>query len=45
MEQRPEDGKWKYSNRQQVGQSIAGNAFLESQDSLWKFFRDFFPKL
>lgn len=34
MEQRPEDGKWKYSNRQQVGQSIAGNAFLESQDSL-----------
>ena len=34
MEQRPEDGKWKFSNRQQVGQSIAGNAFLESQDSL-----------
>jgi len=53
MEQRPEDGKWKFSNRQQVGQSIAGNAFLESQaenpaeissDSNCFYFKTYGPK-
>merc|ERR1712176_947150 len=32
MEQRPEDGKWKFSTKGQVGPSIGGNAFIQSQE-------------
>ena len=30
MEQREEDGKWKYSNGNQIGPTIAGHAYIES---------------
>jgi len=53
MEQREEDGKWKYSNRQQVGPTIAGHAYIESNaenpadigsDSKCFYFKTYGPK-
>merc|ERR1712021_105318 len=53
MEQREEDGKWKYSNGNQIGPTIAGHAYIESnaenpsdikKDSRCFYYKTYGPK-